>query len=42
MSLLNKDVFAYNKKLIHYSSINNSDDNSNKVYCTYSILNIGI
>ena len=32
MSLLNKDVFAYNKKLIHYSSINNSDDNSNKVY----------
>jgi|KBSMisStaDraftv2_1062788.scaffolds.fasta_scaffold444903_2 hypothetical protein len=42
MSLLNKDVFAYNKKLIHYSSINNSEDSSNKVYCTYSVLNIGI
>jgi hypothetical protein len=42
MSLLNKDVFAYNKKLIHYSGINNSDDNSNKVYCTYSVLNIEI
>lgn len=42
MSLLNKDVFAYNKKLIHYNSINNSDDNNNKVYCSYSALNFKI
>jgi hypothetical protein len=42
MSLLNKDVFSYNKKLIHYSSINDSEDNSKKVNCTYSVFNIGI